>query len=159
LSESFVVRVFRIVEVPIVKLSSVDAERVVRALLRPGYVSVEGDRHVARDKGHAWTTSSLESTHTALIRRPSARLGASAEQRAPSVQPADIDASTMSPVADMPESITFYETAGFDVEPYDAGLSFVHPNDQTFTSLDLIDGLRRDQAVTGGSSTGPAGRQ
>jgi hypothetical protein len=52
LSESFVDRVLRIVEVPIVKLSSVDAERVVRALVGSRYEPVEGDRHVTGDEGH-----------------------------------------------------------------------------------------------------------
>lgn len=54
-----------------------------------------------------------------------------------------IDVSPTLPVADMAESINFYETAGFDVEPYDAGFAFVHLDDQSFASLDLIDGLDR----------------
>jgi hypothetical protein len=54
LRESFVDRVLRFVEVPIVKLSSVDAEWVVRALLRSRYEPVEGDRHVTGDEGHTF---------------------------------------------------------------------------------------------------------
>jgi hypothetical protein len=54
LSESFIDRVLRIVEVPIVKLSSIDAEWVVRALVGPRYEPVEGDRHVTGDEGHTF---------------------------------------------------------------------------------------------------------
>jgi hypothetical protein len=54
LSESFVGRVLRFVEVPIVEFSSVDAEWVVCALARPRYESVEGDRHVTGYKGHTF---------------------------------------------------------------------------------------------------------
>jgi hypothetical protein len=46
--------VLRFVEVPIVKLSSVDAEWVVRALVRSRYEPVEGDRHVTGDEGHTF---------------------------------------------------------------------------------------------------------
>jgi hypothetical protein len=52
LRESFVDRVLRSVEVPIVELSSVDAKWVVRALVRSRYEPVEGDRHVTGDEGH-----------------------------------------------------------------------------------------------------------
>jgi len=34
------------------------------------------------------------------------------------------------PVSDMAQAIGFYETAGFDVEPYDDGFAFVELNDQ-----------------------------
>jgi hypothetical protein len=54
LSESFVDWVLRIVEVPIVKLSSVDAEWVVRALVGSRDEPVEGDRHVTGDEGHIY---------------------------------------------------------------------------------------------------------
>ena len=54
-----------------------------------------------------------------------------------------IDVTPTLPVADMVESISFYESAGFEVEPYDAGFSFVHLDDQSFASLDLIEGLDR----------------
>ena len=54
LRESFVDRVLRIVEVPIVKLSSADAEWVVHTLVRPRYEPVEGDRHVTGDEGHTF---------------------------------------------------------------------------------------------------------
>jgi hypothetical protein len=54
LSESFVDRVLRIVGVPIVKLSSVDAEWVVRALVGARYEPVEGDRHVTGYEGHTF---------------------------------------------------------------------------------------------------------
>ena len=54
-----------------------------------------------------------------------------------------LDVTPTLPVADMAEAITFYEAAGFTVEPYDAGFSFVHLADQPFAALDLIDGLDR----------------
>jgi predicted enzyme related to lactoylglutathione lyase len=41
------------------------------------------------------------------------------------------------PVSDMAQAMRFYETAGFDVEPYDDGFAFVQLNDQGAFNLDL----------------------
>jgi predicted enzyme related to lactoylglutathione lyase len=54
-----------------------------------------------------------------------------------------IDVAPTLPVADMAESISFYEAAGFEVEPYDPGFAFVHLHDQVFGALSLFDGMDR----------------
>jgi uncharacterized glyoxalase superfamily protein PhnB len=41
------------------------------------------------------------------------------------------------PVSDMAQAIRFYESAGFEVEPYDGGFAFVQLNDQGAFNLDL----------------------
>ena len=41
------------------------------------------------------------------------------------------------PVTDMAQAIGFYESAGFDVEPYDDGFAFVQLNDQSAFNLNL----------------------
>jgi catechol 2,3-dioxygenase-like lactoylglutathione lyase family enzyme len=48
-----------------------------------------------------------------------------------------IDVTPTLPVTDMPAAVRFYETAGFDVEPYDGGFAFVHLHDQSAFDLDL----------------------
>jgi predicted enzyme related to lactoylglutathione lyase len=50
-----------------------------------------------------------------------------------------IDVTPTLPVADMVAAIRFYETAGFDVEPYDDGFAFVHFNDQSVFDLDRVE--------------------
>jgi hypothetical protein len=65
LSESFVDGVLRIVEVPIVKLSPIDAEWVVRALVGPRYEPVERDRHVTRYEGHTFDDLLAREQHDA----------------------------------------------------------------------------------------------
>jgi hypothetical protein len=54
-----------------------------------------------------------------------------------------MDVTPTLPVAEMPSSIRFYETAGFEVEPYDEGFAFVHLRDQSFAALNLVEGLDR----------------
>jgi hypothetical protein len=41
------------------------------------------------------------------------------------------------PVSSMAQTIGFYESAGFEVEPYDDGFAFVQLNDQGAFNLDL----------------------
>ena len=41
------------------------------------------------------------------------------------------------PVSNMAQAIGFYESAGFEVEPYDDGFAFVQLNDQGAFNLDL----------------------
>ena len=54
-----------------------------------------------------------------------------------------MDVTPTLPVSDMPSSIRFYETAGFEVEPYDEGFAFVHLRDQSFAALTLVEGMER----------------
>ena len=46
------------------------------------------------------------------------------------------------PVSNMAQAIGFYESAGFEVEPYDDGFAFVQLNDQGAFNLDLHPGRR-----------------
>jgi predicted enzyme related to lactoylglutathione lyase len=48
-----------------------------------------------------------------------------------------IDVTPSLPVSDMPQAIRFYETAGFEVEPYDDGFAFVGLSDQSAFYLNL----------------------
>jgi predicted enzyme related to lactoylglutathione lyase len=48
-----------------------------------------------------------------------------------------IDVTPTLPVSDMSRAIQFYETAGFDVEPYDDGFAFVELSDQSAFFLAL----------------------
>jgi predicted enzyme related to lactoylglutathione lyase len=48
-----------------------------------------------------------------------------------------IDVTPTLPVSDMSRAIPFYETAGFDVEPYDDGFAFVELSDQSAFFLAL----------------------
>jgi predicted enzyme related to lactoylglutathione lyase len=52
-----------------------------------------------------------------------------------------IEVTPTLPVADMTAAVRFYEAAGFDVERYDDGFSFVHHHEQSVCNLDLTDGL------------------
>jgi hypothetical protein len=55
----------------------------------------------------------------------------------------DVDVTPTLPAADMAEATRFFQSAGFDVEPYDDGFAFVHHRDQSVLDLDRIEGLDR----------------
>lgn len=48
-----------------------------------------------------------------------------------------LDVTPTLPVREMSEAITFYETAGFDVDCYDSGFAFVRYADASVFDLDL----------------------
>lgn len=48
-----------------------------------------------------------------------------------------LDVTATLPVSNMDEAVGFYESAGFDVEQYDAGFAFVRFGDQSVFDLDL----------------------
>jgi predicted enzyme related to lactoylglutathione lyase len=52
-----------------------------------------------------------------------------------------IEVTPTLPVADMAVAIRFFEAAGFDVEQYDDGFSFVQCNEQSVCNLALAEGL------------------
>lgn len=52
-------------------------------------------------------------------------------------QAGGIDVTPTLPVSDMARAIRFYETAGFEVEPYDEGFAFVELSDQSAFYLNL----------------------
>jgi hypothetical protein len=54
-----------------------------------------------------------------------------------------VDVTPTLPVANMAEATRFFQSAGFDVEPYDDGFAFVHHGDQSVFDLDRIEGLDR----------------
>ena len=52
-----------------------------------------------------------------------------------------LDVTPTLPVKAMPEAITFYEKAGFDVDAYDSGFAFVRYADSSVFNLDLKEGI------------------
>jgi catechol 2,3-dioxygenase-like lactoylglutathione lyase family enzyme len=48
-----------------------------------------------------------------------------------------LDVTPTLPVRVMPEAISFYESAGFEVEAYDSGFAFVHYEGASVVDLDL----------------------
>lgn len=58
-----------------------------------------------------------------------------------------VDVTPTLPVAEMAAAVTFYESAGFDVERYDDGFAFVRFADQSVFDLDLVVGT--DPATNG----------
>jgi uncharacterized glyoxalase superfamily protein PhnB len=49
-----------------------------------------------------------------------------------------VDVTPSLPVANMPEAVSFYEAAGFEVRTYDDGFAFVRYSDSSVFDLDLI---------------------
>lgn len=52
-----------------------------------------------------------------------------------------IDTTPTLPVADMAETVEFWEAAGFDVNRYDDGFAFVSFDEQSVFDLDLVEGF------------------
>ena len=52
-----------------------------------------------------------------------------------------IEVTPTLPVADMAETVAFWESAGFDVNRYDDGFAFVSFDEQSVFDLDLVEGF------------------